>query len=126
MKGIIKKSVFILTSTIMLGVVNAFAVEPVDLSVGIYKPIPKPTKPGKAPVDIPSLWQEGYELTFQSSHPEYTVELLQDGVVVYSVEVSEGTTIITLPSCLLGSYEIELQTDSNYYFYGIINLGIII
>ena len=74
---------------------------PIDLSVKGFDPVPTTPGHGKSPVQVPEILQDGYELTFQSSHAAYTLDLLQDGVVVYSVEVSEGTTIITLPSCLL-------------------------
>ena len=104
------------------GMLSMAGASPIDLSVKRINPVQTTPGHGKSPVQVPEIWQDGYELTFQSSHAAYTLNLLQDGVVVYSVEVSEEATIITLPSWLEGSYEIELHTDSNYYFYGYIIL----
>lgn len=118
----LRKFVLVLVASFMLGGAESFASEQIQLVVGIYKPRPIYPGMGKAPMQAPQVWQDGYELTFQSSHPEYTLELLQDGAVVYSAVVSTDATAVILPSWLEGSYEIELQTDSNYYFYGIINL----
>ena len=78
---------------------------------------------GKSPVEVPSLWQDGYELTFLSSHDDYTLELRQGGVVVCSTFVSSTTNTVILPSTLQGEYEIRLYGDESYYLTGYISLG---
>ncbi|MBR1414641.1 MAG: hypothetical protein IJ570_02110 [Prevotella sp.] len=98
------------------------AASQLDLSVQIFNPVPTSPEHGKSPVKKPIIWQDDYELSFMSSHSDYTLVLCLDGEVVYSVEVPAEATSIVLPSWLEGSYEIQLQTDSNYYFYGYINL----
>ncbi len=56
-------------------------------------------------------------------HPTYAIDIVQNGIVVYSVDVDESTTSIILPSWLSGDFEILLYPeDSDYYFYGVISL----
>ena len=56
-------------------------------------------------------------------HPAYAIDIVQNGIVVYSVDVDESTTSIILPSWLSGDFEILLYPeDSDYYFYGVISL----
>ena len=75
------------------------------------------------PPQAPSLWQEGHEIFFQSSHPDYSIDIVSSGIVVYSVDVDENEISIVLPAWLSGEYEIQLYPDgSSYYFYGIIQL----
>ena len=59
--------------------------------------------------------------SFSASHPEYIINIVQDGEVVYSSLVSEGVTQHVLPSYLNGEYTIQLITG-NFCFYGIIEL----
>ncbi|MBR1414937.1 MAG: hypothetical protein IJ570_03630 [Prevotella sp.] len=67
--------------------------------------------------------QDGRVFTFPSTHPAYTLNVLDEGGVVYSVSIAEDATSVTLPSWLSGTFEIQLvPEDSSYYFYGIINL----
>ena len=96
---------------------------PIDLSVKGFDPVPTTPGHGKSPVQVPEILQDGYELTFQSSHAAYTLNVLDEGGVVYSVSIAEDATSVTLPSWLSGTFEIQLvPEDSSYYFYGIINL----
>ena len=85
---------------------------------------PTPTLPGqgKSPIPTPSVDLDGYELTFLSSHGDYTLELLQGGVVVYSTFVSSTTNTVVLPTTLQGEYEIRLYGDESYYLTGYIVL----
>ncbi len=95
---------------------------PVDLGVGYDDPVGTMPDWGKGPVTIPSVDLDGYELTFLSSHDDYTLELLQDGVVVYSTFVSSSTSTVVLPTTLQGQYEIRLYGDESYYLIGYIAL----
>lgn len=95
----------------------------IGLAVGIDDPIPVSSGMGKGPVYVPTVFQDGYEIIFQSSHPAYTLYIEEDDVVVYSVVVSSSTTSVFLPSWLSGEYLLLLRPeDSIYYFYGDIKL----
>ena len=97
---------------------------PIDLTIhGNDEPLPGTTGHGKAPSILPSLWQEGHELTFQATHVDYAIDVVQNGIVVYSLDVDESTSSVMLPSWLSGDFEILLYPeDSDYYFYGVISL----
>lgn len=98
---------------------------PTDIifTVGIDDPTPAIPPFGKAPIRIPSVMQDGYDISFTSSHPVYTLYIVEDDVVVYSVIVSSTTTSVLLPSWLSGDYVLYLQPEgSSYYFYGDITL----
>ena len=106
----------------MLGGGSVNALEMIDLTVGYIDPHASIPGIGKGPT-MPSLWQDGYELTFPSMHPEYALDIVLNGIVVYSTNVSETTTTVILPSWLSGEYELLLYPeDCSYYFYGVISL----
>ena len=94
----------------------------IDLTVGIDDPTPFIPGQGKNPIEVPSIMQDGYEIIFQSQHPFYTLCIVEDDVVVYSVPVPSTTTTVNLPTWLEGEYEIRLYGDTDYYFYGYIEL----
>ena len=122
-KYFFKKRLWSLSATLLLGGVFAFSA-PVEFGVGNNDdPDPTLPLPGKCPITIPSVDLNGYELTFQSMHPEYALDIVLNGIVVYSVNVSETTTTVILPSWLCGEYELQLYPeDCSYYFYGNITL----
>lgn len=95
----------------------------IDFIVGIDEPLPGIPGHGKSPVHVPIVMQDSYEITFTSSHPVYTLYIVEDDVVVYSVIVSSTTTSVLLPSWLSGDYVLYLQPEgSSYYFYADITL----
>lgn len=95
---------------------------PVDLQVGYLDPVPPTNGHGKAPIRIPSLWQDDNMLTFESSHADFTLTLIdEDGFTVYTTQVPADVDVVVLPSTLYGSYELRLETDT-YYYIGYINL----
>ena len=62
------------------------------------------------------------DLSMPTFEDDFTLELLdEDGVVVYSVYVPAGTTLIVLPSTLSGDFELRLVADT-YYYRGYITL----
>ena len=68
------------------------------------------------------IYEDNYVLTLPAFEDDYTLELRdENGVVVYSVFVPAGTTMVVLPSTLSGSFEIRLVGDS-YYYRGYIDL----
>ena len=115
------KKIFSIFAALMLTCASSFASEQIPLSVNYDDPDLGVPDTGKGPT-MPSLWQEGYELTFLSSHDDYTLELLQGGAVVYSTFVSSSTNTVILPSTLQGQYEIRLYGDESYYLTGYILL----
>ena len=108
-------------------VTGSASVQQVCGTIPLESGIVDPTEPynpyPKMPPQAPSLWQEGHEIYFQSSHPDYSIDIVQSGIVVYSVDVDVTTTSVVLPSWLSGEYEIQIYPDgSSYYFYGDITL----
>ena len=68
------------------------------------------------------ITQNDYTLTMPAFGVDFTLVLLdEDGVVVYSVYVPAGTTLIVLPSTLSGDFELRLVADT-YYHRGYITL----
>ena len=68
------------------------------------------------------LYEEEFVLTLPVFEDDYTLELHDENdVVVYSVFVPAGTTMVVLPSTLSGSFEIRLVGDT-YYYRGYIDL----
>jgi hypothetical protein len=102
---------------------QAFASDPVDLYVGFVDPVPSTPGQGKSPVIIPSVEIDDHQLLFTSSHPDFTVNIYQNNVLVYSTVVLCTDTEVILPSTLTGEYQILLVPDNtNYYFVGTIVL----
>ena len=95
----------------------------INLGIGFDDPTNGEGPLPKSPILVPTVSQDGYEITFTSSHPVYTLYIIEDDVVVYSVVVSSTTTSVLLPSWLSGDYVLYLQPEgSSYYFYGDITL----
>lgn len=92
------------------------------LTVGYDEPHSGFPDIGRGPEYVPSVIQNDYEITFLAIHPAYTLNIVANGVVVYSVALSPYTTSVVLPSWLSGDYEILLRPDDNYYLYGYIEL----
>lgn len=102
---------------------NMYAADPVPLNEGIVDPTSTTPGHGKSPVLVPSVMQEGNILLFEAGHAEYTLDIVQNGVTVYSVLVPSTTTQVVLPVWLEGSCELQLYMDgSNIYYYGYIIL----
>ena len=98
--------------------------QPVEVELGFMPvdPSGNQTNPHKAPPLIPWMGIDGHDLIFESAHADYSIDIVQSGIVVYSVDVDATTTSVVLPSWLSGQYEIQLYNDSDYYFYGILQL----
>ena len=68
------------------------------------------------------LYEEEFVLTLPVFEDDYTLELRDENdVVVYSVFVPAGTTMVVLPFTLSGCFEIRLVSDT-YYYRGYIDL----
>ena len=116
------RKAFILLSFFFLGKVMLFAQQQVLFFLGFEDPTS--TMPGgvKAPPRLPMVEQDGDDLTFETGHAAFTLQLIQDDEVIYSVAVPDTTTLVTLPSWIEGECEIRLLTGGIYYFYGYITL----
>jgi len=120
-----KKFKFIAVLFIMLalGGAESFSMIFVDLSVGYVDPYSTIPEHGKTPVGMPQLWLDGHEITFQSSHPQYTLSIVQEGQVLYSVIVTTMNTFVMLPTWITGDVMLMLvPEESIYYYYGKITL----
>ena len=74
----------------------------------------------RAPIRVPSLYIEDHTLSFSSSCVGYTLQLVQDDVVVYTYYIQDSDDLC-LPSNLTGIYEIRLVGGS-FTFVGEIEL----
>lgn len=115
-----KKVVTAILGILLLGWTNLFAINPIYLGVHYDDPIPTSPGHGKSPIQPPTIWQDGYQIIFESGHPVYMLNIVQDDVTVYSTIVSSEVTTIILPSWLEGECEIQLYNNSSYYYYGTI------
>lgn len=74
------------------------------------------------PIDPPSVSYDGYTLYINSSHPDCTVQLVdEEDIVVYEVFVDADTNVIIFPSTLTGEYRLNLLWD-DWCFWGYIAL----
>ncbi|MBO5157465.1 MAG: hypothetical protein J6C05_10140 [Prevotella sp.] len=83
----------------------------------------KPILPdrGKAPVRIPVIYQDGHTISFQPHHPEYIINIVHDGEVVFSSVVPTDATHYDLPDYISGECVIQFLTE-NYCFWAEIEL----
>ena len=111
----------------MFTMVSLFAVESQEV-----KTIPlgvKQTSQGGAhnqiprgPIDIPEVYLEDNELSFDSSLEGCTVRLLDaDEEVVFADSIDVNQTTLALPSTLTGTYELQI-VSGDLIFYGYIDL----
>lgn len=112
---------FILVIALLFGVgINSFC--SVQIPMHIIDEGPVSSGNTLAPPRPWYITQDDYTLTLPALADDYTLQLLdEDGVVVYSVFVPAGTTLIVLPSTLSGDFELRLVADT-YYYRGYISL----
>lgn len=76
----------------------------------------------KSPVCTWYINQDGSVLTMSATPCDYTLNLYdEDDELVYSEFVPAGTTMIVLPTTLIGLFEVRFETDT-YYYYGYITI----
>ena len=94
----------------------------IDFTVGGIDPTPDSPPYGKGPVAMPNVWQNGYLLDFNGSHPDYVLRIVDaTETPVYVTAVPSSQTLVWLPTTLSGYYRIELIMGS-WLFYGYITL----
>ena len=63
----------------------------------------------KTPIIAPKVYIDDYTLLFEANHPEYVLNIKDEGDnVVYTTTVYSTQTQVVLPSILSGDYQIEL------------------
>lgn len=94
----------------------------VPLSCDILDPSSLGEKPARGPVAIPSVSIDGNTLYINSSHPDCTVQLVdEDDEVVYEVFVAENVSTVQLPAVYSGEYRLNILWG-NWCFWGWIEL----
>lgn len=116
-----KAFIIFMLSAAMCGVSTVCeAEEEVDVYVGYTDPNQdNPVR--RSPALLPTVFIDGYTLSFEDLWGEYLLQIVQDDVVVYSTAIVPGMTYVNLPSTLSGSYEFRFVADT-YYYYGYIDL----
>ncbi len=77
---------------------------------------------GRSPIAIPILYIDENRLLFDTSCDGCTLQLVnEDGDVVYSIVIPDGTETLTLPSDLSGEYELRI-IRGQFCFWGYIDL----
>ncbi len=91
--------------------------------IGLQIQYVDPTKelggPHRNPVDIPEVSLDDHTLYFTTSCVGDTLQLVQNGVVVYSTVIADDE--VELPETLTGEFEIQIIQDE-WLFYGVIEL----
>lgn len=91
------------------------------LSAGYVDETPAYHGKGKAPVRIPVIYQDNHAFSFQSCHPEYIINIVQDGEVVFTSVVPADAAQFELPDYISGECIIQFMTG-NYCFWAEIEL----
>lgn len=94
--------------------------EPIILSTRDQGTSSEHQETSRAPVRVPSLFIEEHTLTFTSSCVGCTLQLWQEGILVYTYDILD-TDDVVLPSDLTGEYEIRLLRGA-FTFVGTIEL----
>lgn len=112
---------FMLLSANMFSHAACEELVPVELELHWNDPGAGEDPPTKQPVPWPSIAIDGHTLYFLTAHDEYVVQLLCNGIVVYSMPAPQTTTLVSIPSSLTGDYELRLLSDG-WYFSSVISL----
>lgn len=90
------------------------------LTVSIIDPTPAgPTIGHKSPIQPPVVDLDDHTLYFTTSCVGDTLQLVQNGVVVYSTTIT--TDEVELPATLEGDFELQI-IHGNWLFYGDVEL----
>ena len=113
------RKVFVILACLFAWSVNPAIAERIKINLGCQKIDNKPIGGGhtKAPMRIPTIYQDGYTLSLPPSHPTYIINIVQDDEIVFTSEIPVGVAEFTLPAYLCGEYTI-LFISGNYCFFG--------
>lgn len=97
--------------------------EAMDICFRCEKIDTKPTRNDfpKVPPRIPKVNIEGSTLCFETNHPEYIINIVQDDVVVFTAPVYANRDQYELPQYVTGSCILKLICG-NYCFWAEIEL----
>ena len=94
----------------------------VDLTLSKIDPTGNIGGSHKGPVQIPSIALDGHTLYFFTPCDGDTLRLVdEDGVVVYSLVIPDGSSSLELPATLSGDYELQI-IRGNFCFWGAVML----
>ena len=93
----------------------------IPLSVRIEDPVNGGNPVPRTPVLIPTVSLDGYTLSYDASCWGNTLQIEQNGVIVYSTIIPSDAYSTELPSYLSGDYELQI-IRGNFCFYGDISL----
>lgn len=92
----------------------------VELEINIIDDHPVCPGKGKAPLRVPTIYQEEYTLYLPSFHPEYLINIVQGEEIVFTSIIQENVTEYEMPAYLEGECQI-LFIYGRFYFSGNIN-----
>lgn len=101
---------------------NAYADMPIIVALQFINE--KEISKGNTKNQIPPLviTQDGNVLTLPATDVDYTLELRdENGTLVYTAFIPQGSTQIVLPTTLSGEFEIRLVANT-YYYIGVLEL----
>ena len=118
-----KKLLTLLCILAMPAFMNAVCPPP-GLHITFQRGYISPTKPRphKSPVLAPTVYIDGNVLTFETPCDGCVLQLVDENDdVVYTTIIPAGTTTLTLPSDLEGTFELQI-IDGEWMFYADIEL----
>lgn len=122
-KSIIMNRNFIKGLLIAVLCCSTISAEAMDIFFRCEKIDTKPTRNDfpKVPPCIPKVNIEGCTLCFETNHPEYIINIVQDDVVVFTALVHADATQYELPQYITGDCVLQL-IRGNYCFWAEIEL----
>lgn len=93
----------------------------INFQVNYNNPNPIGTGRQRTPIQPPAVYLEDYTLSFSAFEEDCVIKLLDEGEVVYEVDIPAGSTSVVLPSTLSGEYTLQLFRG-NWVFEGEIGL----
>jgi len=95
---------------------------PIPFQWGKIKPTHSGYSRPKSPILAPTVYIDGNVLTFETPCDGCVLQLVDENEdVVYTIIIPAGTTTLTLPSDLEGTFELQI-IDGEWMFYADIEL----
>jgi len=111
------KKFFLLVVAILMGGMTAVKAKINYVPLYIVDTTPDVTEPRHVPAGPLFIIQDGYKLTLPEIDDNLTFKILKDNECVYEEEYQRRQLDVTLPTTLVGDYEVRLCADT-YYYYG--------
>lgn len=113
----LKKSLIVLSFIMTTMGLSAYPYLPVPVRVSLQvtnEPIKNGTGgPQRSPMVVPSVVFDGNAISFPDYYQQSEFQIWQNGVLLYSVYIPEGTSEISLPDGLCGEIEIRFCTEEH-------------